>query len=310
MTSTEGFVHPALLYRGAGDYLAGTVPFIQAGLAAGEPVMVAVPGQNLAQIRSALGADSGRVQLHDMSVAGRNPGRILPAVLLAFAAAHPQQRVRIVGEPIWAGRTEVEYPACAQHEALINAAFADRAATILCPYDLTSLDQNAVDDAYRTHPVLLTATERWDSPHYDDPFAVAATFNLPLPPAPSDAATIAIELKTLGEVRHLVSALATGYGMTADRIVDLVIAVNEVASNTVEHTLNTGTLAVWRENGTMVCQLNDSGHIADPLAGRLPVPPDIPEGGRGLVMVNYLCDLVRIHTGPDGTTIRLHMHLA
>jgi hypothetical protein len=42
--SAEPFTHPALFYRGADEYLAGTIPFVRTGLAAGEPVAVAVPG--------------------------------------------------------------------------------------------------------------------------------------------------------------------------------------------------------------------------------------------------------------------------
>jgi hypothetical protein len=82
-----------------------------------------------------------------MTVAGRNPGRIIPTVLLAFANAHPGRRVRLIGEPIWAGRSPVEYPACAQHEALINAAFTGRPATILCPYNTELLDPVWIEDA-------------------------------------------------------------------------------------------------------------------------------------------------------------------
>src|SRR5690349_24474231 len=99
-----------------------------------------------------------------MTEACRNPGRIIPTVLLAFANAHPGRRVRLIGEPIWAGRSDTEYPACAQHEALINTAFTGRPATILCPYNTRLLDPLWVQDAYRTHPVMLTTTRRWDSP--------------------------------------------------------------------------------------------------------------------------------------------------
>jgi hypothetical protein len=97
---------------------------------------VAVPGANRRLIREALGVDAEQVLMRDMTVAGRNPGRIIPTVLLAFADAYPGRRVRLIGEPIWAGRSETEYPACAQHEALINAAFVGRPITILCPYNI------------------------------------------------------------------------------------------------------------------------------------------------------------------------------
>src|SRR5690349_8759819 len=37
-----GFQHQALIYESAEDYLAGTAPYLRAGLEAGQPVLVAV----------------------------------------------------------------------------------------------------------------------------------------------------------------------------------------------------------------------------------------------------------------------------
>lgn len=301
------FTHPALFYAGADEYLAGTLPFINAGLAAGEPVLVAVPGAHLELIRRGLGDDAERVRLRDMAAAGRNPGRIIPGVLLAFAAEHAGRPVRIIGEPIWAARSSTEYPACAQHEALINAAFAGRHATILCPYDVGRLPRQWVADAYRTHPVVEARSTRWSSPHYGDPRAVAADFNRPLPAPPAHARTVAVEQAALPHIRRLVTVEALNAGLDAERVADLTLAVHELAANTVEHSGGTGTLALWRDGDQFCCQLSDGGHIADPLAGRLPVPARQATGGRGLLLVNRLCDLVRIHTRPGGTTIRVHM---
>ena len=304
------FVHPALLYRNDAEYLAGTVPFVRDGLAAGEPVAVAVPGPNLRLIRDALGDDAERVLLRDMTLAGRNPGRIIPTVLLAFADAHPGRRVRLIGEPIWAGRTDTEYPACAQHEALINAAFAGRNATILCPYDTELLHPDWVDDAYRTHPVLWDAGGPFDSAHYQDPVAVAATFNQALPAPPAGAATIAVDLVTLPAARRFVTAHALSAGVEGQRVADLALAVNELAANAVEHGGGTGDLTIWSDREHLICQVTDGGHVSDPLAGRIPVPPDGRGGGRGLLLVNQLCDLVRLHTTPHGTTVRVYLRTA
>lgn len=138
----------------------GTVPFIRDGLAAGEPVAVAVPGPNLRLIVAELGTDAEQVRLLDMTQVGRNPGRIIPGVLRAFADAHPGERVRIIGEPIWVGRTGTEYPACAQHEALINLAFTGQPVTILCPYDADTLDTQD-----------YVGCEVRDSGHITDPLA-------------------------------------------------------------------------------------------------------------------------------------------
>ncbi|MEU7906474.1 anti-sigma factor RsbA family regulatory protein [Actinoplanes sp. NPDC049118] len=300
------FDHPGLLYRDPGEYLSGTTAFVRSALAAGDPVLVAVPGPNLDLLRGALADVAGRVTFADMAVAGRNPGRIIPGVLLAFAAAHPGRRVAIIGEPIWPGRTEFEYPACAAHEALINAVFAGRDAAILCPYDVAGLDGSAVRDAWRTHPVMLERGGRRPSGAYTDPLVTAASFNLPLPPVPPGAAFMEYDSELLlAGVRRFVLGQAAGV-LDADRADDLVLAANELTANTIEHAPGGGRITVWTELGRLVCQIDDDGHLRDPLAGRI-VPLPQTEGGRGLILANQLCDLVRIHTTREGTSIRLHM---
>jgi anti-sigma regulatory factor (Ser/Thr protein kinase) len=302
------FEHPALFYADTAEYLAGTVPYVRAGLAAGEPVLVAVPGEKLEQLRGALGPDADRVELRDMALAGRNPGRIIPTVLLPFAAAHPGRRVRIIGEPIWAGRTDLEYPACAQHEALINAAFDQRDAAILCPYDTGALAPGWISDAARTHPVVWTAAGRRSSPAYPGGVAAAAEFNLPLPEPPPHAVAVRVDFYSLAEIRQFVAKHATSAGLDAERTMDLTLAVNELAANTAEHGGGDGAVTLWVEDTYVACQVTDAGHIANPLAGRIPVPPQQATRGRGLLLVHQVCDLVRIHTTPAGTTIRVQLN--
>lgn len=298
--------HEALVYRTPDELLAATVPFVRAGLGAGEPVLVAVPPASMEPIRSALGDAAGHVRFVDMAEAGRNPGRIIPAVLHAFVSQHAPRRVRIIGEPIWAGRTAAEYPACVQHEALVNLAFADAAAAILCPYDARRLTDAALADAERTHPVIVAGDDRRSSTAYAAPQTVVAEFNWPLAEPAAPPATLIFDADDLPAVRRFVADHAGRAGLAASRIADLEVAVNEVATNTVVHGGGPGTLRVWRERSGLVCEICDPGRLADPLAGRIPPDPD-SEHGRGLLLVNYMCDLVRIHTDRMGTTVRMHM---
>src|SRR5206468_911298 len=140
-----------------------------------------------------------------------------------------------------------------------------------------------------------------------DPVAVAAAFNRPVPDPPAHAATMAVDGTALSAVRRFIAARAEAARLGAERIIDLTIAVSELAANTVEHAGGAGTLAMWVEGGRVVCQVSDAGYLTDPMAGRLPVPPQQPTGGRGLVLVNQLCDLVRIYTRPGATTIRVEL---
>jgi anti-sigma regulatory factor (Ser/Thr protein kinase) len=309
VATASRFDHPALFYRDQRDYLSVTVPFIRDGLAVEEPVMVAVPPANLQLLREALGGDAAEIDLYDMSVAGRNPGRIIADVLLTFADKHAGQRVRIIGEPIWPGRTATEYPACVQHEALINTAFAAKNATILCPYQLRGLSQVVIDDAKRTHPTLWADDDRMSSGHYVSPFDVVESFNVVLPAPPAAAATMAVGGMNLAAVRAFAAVHGGAFGLGDHRLDDAVLVVNELATNTLSHTRGQGTLTAWAERDQVVFQIVDEGHIADPLAGRRLAPAD-QVGGRGLLLVHRLSDLVRIHTRPGQTTVRVYFNLA
>jgi anti-sigma regulatory factor (Ser/Thr protein kinase) len=302
------FDHPALLYRDEHEYLATTVPFVRTAVDVGDPVLVAVPGKNLGLIRDALAGFGDRVLFADMAVRGRNPGRILPTVLLPFAERHRGRHVSIIGEPIWPGRTATERAACAVHEALINTAFEGRPAAVLCPYDAARLDQATVEDAWRTHPEMIDGGERVPSGDYDDPLLVADEVNAPLPAPPAGAAVLAYAgLKDLSEVRAFVRRQA-GALLDGERSHELVLAVHELATNTIKHAGGLGRITMWTEPGLIVCQIDDGGHIADPLAGRN-LPPPMGPSGRGLLLVNQLCDLVRMRSGPGGTTVRIQVAL-
>ncbi|RNG27003.1 sensor histidine kinase [Streptomyces botrytidirepellens] len=304
MCAAEPFAHPALFYRGVREFVAGTVPFIEEGLAAGEPVAVAVPASNIGPLRAELGASAEQVQFTDMSRAGRNPGRIIPQVLRGFADAHPTERVRIIGEPIWPARTPAEYPACVQHEALINKAFRGRKVTILCPYDAVRLNAGWLADAYTTHPVVVVDGREQRSTAYDADGAVSA-FNELLVPPPW-AVVFAFGADRLPGARDLAVELAKRLGLTGERWDDFSLAVTELTTNSVRHGGGSGTVSVWDDGTQIVCEVRDRGWLRDPLAGRRPPQHDEP-GGRGLLTVNNLADLVRVHTGPEGTTVRFYM---
>lgn len=296
----ESFAHPALFYADAGEYLAGTVPFITGGLAAGEPVAVSVPPENLALLRSELGAAAARVRMLDMTEVGRNPGRIIPGVLRAFADGHPGRAVRIIGEPIWARRSAAEYPACVQHEALINHAFAGRRATILCPYDTATLEPRVLADAARTHPILVDANGSRESGEYA-PDEVVADYNLPLE-APAGVISHTVTRADLKQVRRAAEEQALRHGLSRERAEDVMLVVTELATNSVEHGGGLATVLLAAVGDRLVCQVRDRGLVVDPLAGRRPEVPG-QFRGRGLLLVNHLADLVRMHTTPGGTCV-------
>ena len=154
MADVAELKHVGFFYRDQAEYLDQVLGFVRGGLARGEPVLIAVPGPKVGLLENGLASEPGEVLFRDMTDMGRNPARIIPAVR-AFADKHPGQRFRFVGEPIWPERTPEEICEAVKHEALINLAFAQTPAAILCPYDSTRLAPAALTGGRRTHAELL-----------------------------------------------------------------------------------------------------------------------------------------------------------
>jgi anti-sigma regulatory factor (Ser/Thr protein kinase) len=104
--------------------------------------------------------------------------------------------------------------------------------------------------------------------------------------------------------RHTVEQYARSCGLGDEQVEALELAAAELVTNSLRHGGGEGTLAMWTEAGAAVVEFSDAGHLRDPLAGRLPPPPG-QESGRGLYLVNQLCDLVQLRSSSEGTTVRV-----
>jgi anti-sigma regulatory factor (Ser/Thr protein kinase) len=306
-TPPQQFRHLALFYRGRDEYLTALCDFIQSSRARGHAVFAAVPGRQAEQLRRRLSDDSAQVALTDMAEPGRNPARIIPEVL-AFAQSHPGQNVCCVGEPVWPGRTTEEIEEALRHEELVNLAFRDSPVTFLCPYDSVRLPRWVVAGSASTHPSIVTDQREAPSADYLSPVGLPARWEraLPGPPAHAEALSYRDELRS---VRSFVASRAEQAALDSSRISDLVIAVSELAANTVRHTGSDGTVQIWHTAEELICQVSDRGQITDPLAWHR-ARSERMFGGKGLWLVNQLCDLVQARTSSAGTVARLHMRLS
>ncbi len=311
----DAFRHEALLYSGDSEFFAATAAFVREGLAAAEPVLVVVAPVKIEGLRAWLGTDAAeRVRFADMDVVGANPARIIPA-WQAFVDEHGGRggALRGIGEPVAGDLSEAALVECLHHEALVNVAFEESPPWwLLCPYDRASLRAEVIEHAERSHPLLWDGHRHRVSPHCEGIAHVA-------PPAeslpePSVAQVhFPFDAGTLTEVRAFVHRTAAEMGLSRDRATDLAIAAHEAATNSVRHGGGSGAARMWREDQTreeqmVVCEVRDSGRIVDPLVGR--VRPDVDQaGGRGLWIVNQLCDLSQVRTSASGTVVRMSMML-
>lgn len=305
-----GFRHDALFYDGSDGFVDSVLPFIRDGVEADEAILVVVDRTKIERLRAGLDGEAESVRFADMANVGRNPALIISAWRAFVAdASRGDRALRGVGEPIWPGRSPTELVECHLHESLLNLAFADAPPFwLVCPYDTSALEPDVVETAERTHPSVLEAGRRRFSDRYPGLEALAAALDDPLPPPADPATALSFDIDSLVSARTYLSQRAREAGLAPGRVEEIVLAANEVATNSVRHGGGRGTMRTWVDGDVLICEVQDAGSIADPLVGREAPAPN-QRGGRGLWMANQLCDLVQVRSSPDGVVVRLHMHL-
>jgi anti-sigma regulatory factor (Ser/Thr protein kinase) len=304
---TSGYCHEALLYGDQDEFLREVLAFIREGTDRGEPILVAVSMRKTTALKAELGSDADDVAFVDMDSLGWNPARIIPA-WAGFLTNHPGQRVRGIGEPIAPGQDSEKRAECHRHEALLNTAFTDVQFWLLCPYDLSALDPQTVDEARRNHPFVRTNGQSATSPLYPGSQALAEPLTKALRRPPTSSPTLDFGPEEVAEVRQFVADQAQRVGLEAAAIEDLVLAANEVATNSIRHGGGGGTVTAWQDAGWLYCEFSDRGLLTDPLAGRT-LPSIYTDGGRGLWIANQICELVQIRVHESGSQVRLRIPL-
>jgi anti-sigma regulatory factor (Ser/Thr protein kinase) len=307
ITPTSHCRHEAFLYDDLDQFLGGCRRFIDQAIEQKEPVLVVVSDVKIGALSDRL-ADPANVVFADMAEIGRNPGRII-GTWADFLRQHstPGTWVHGIAEPIWAGRTAAELVECQLHEALVNAAFADFDLRLMCPYDLSSLPDEVISEALRTHPLVYEDGRSRRSPLFPGLDALAVPSRAPLPAPPKWAMELSLaSMDDLTRVRRFVACWAVEAGLSASRTEEVVLASNEMATNTLRYG-GAGTVRVWWESGAYLVEFTDSGRIEEAMVGRFPPRADAL-GGRGIWLAHHLCDLVQVRVSEHGNVVRLHAY--
>jgi anti-sigma regulatory factor (Ser/Thr protein kinase) len=306
------FHHEAILHRGGADgFVAYAAPLIERALEEEAPVLVAVSAERIARLREALGSSAELVGFADMVELGTNPARIIPAWKV-FLARHAGRAPALgIGEPVWPGRNAAELDECARHEGLLNLAFNGGGAwRLMCPYDLDGLDDAVIELARHGHPHLIEPHTGRSVPNTDYPSAQIPDwpFEGDLPGPISPVRVLPFGERDLGALRHFVSDWAGEQTLEQEPVEELVLAVNEIATNSIRHGGGSGTLQVWRDDEVLLCEVKDAGHIRNPMLGRVE-PDGLAATSRGLWIANQFCDLVQIRSSEAGSVVRMHKRL-
>jgi anti-sigma regulatory factor (Ser/Thr protein kinase) len=294
-----------VFYRGR-DQLERTARwFVDEGLAAGEPVLIALPRASLELVAPSLDGAAGAVAFEDLTHSGSNPGRMLP--LFQDWVDRHTGLVRVLGEPVWPGRNRAEKVEGLRHESLVNIALADAEMRMLCLYDAERLDADVLSGAEATHPLVVEPDgTRSPSAKYVEPPELHRPERWPLEPPPAEFAMRVFDGDLWG-LRRFVAGDKRVVLLSEGRRHQLLLAVNEAATNALKHGDGRFEVKIWQDGAGVVSEVTGGGWFDDPLAGRLRPPKDAVSG-RGLWLINQLCDMVELRSAEPATVVRMRMY--
>lgn len=302
--------HAAAVVASDEEILASALPFLEAGLAAGDTTVLACPAELAELIRVGLGVPAGT--LENLPRIGLLDTRAPDALtvthrLLERARSTGSGRVRVVGQVQFGDRPRT-WREGARYEAARNVLLARQPLSGLCLYDSRVLPAEVLDAARATHPELLVAGVRRSNPDFADPTDFLRRLPVPREPVESSAPVLAVPAATvLADLRHQLGAALSAHVADADLADDLHLAMSEVAANAFRHGAPPVSVRMWVGPDQLVCETSDRGTaFGDPLAGFQPAHgPDLARGGMGLWLARKLFDHVDLLPGPDGLTVRL-----
>jgi anti-sigma regulatory factor (Ser/Thr protein kinase) len=300
-----GHFHEAGFYGSDAEFLALILPFVEEGLAAGEPVVIGYDDRKSDLLRSRLTDPSSVEFIVDRGLYA-TPTRAIATYrrLFEFHVALGAGQIRIAGDVPHPGNGR-EFEGWDRYECAVNTVWQDFPVWGRCLYDTTTASAAVIDAVERTHPRLLaSAGSRYRSGRFQE---LAEFEALPPVPDPLEAVTPSIELidRPPAEARRALIRIASGR-LEAKTLKELIQAASEAAGNAIYHGEPPVTVRIWATSRRIVVSVHDCGPgPADPLAGLVPATQDPLLPGWGLWLIHQFdIDTALIRSG-DGFTVRL-----
>lgn len=294
----EGYYHETAFYGSDADFQALVVPFVDEGVAAGEPVVVACGETNERLIRERIADPSGVRFLPGADHYARPTEAILEYRKL-FAEYAGVAQIRAVGDVPHPG-TGARWDWWARYEAAANVVYAEYPLWGLCPYDLRTTPPAVLADVRRSHPRVAGA--RAANPDY------RTSWSWPSPaPDPLEAEPPLVDLgdPSPAEARHAVSAACVATRLTRDELDDVIYAASEAVTNALTHGKPPVRLRAWADATHVVVAVSDRGEgPGSPTVGLVPTR-DTTSAGLGLWLTHRTCRAVSLSRDPGGFTIRV-----
>ena len=163
--------HRALVYGSDEEFVDTLAPFVEEGVERSEPVIVSTTSGRAARIRRRLGAAAERVEFRGSAGVYTRPDAALRHFrsFVEDRLAEGASWIRVVGEPVLAGRSAAERRLWFRADSLANLTLASYPVTLFCCYDERSSSEATIRSACATHPETVRNGKTAPSAEYADP---------------------------------------------------------------------------------------------------------------------------------------------
>jgi anti-sigma regulatory factor (Ser/Thr protein kinase) len=302
-----GHFHEAGFYGSDAEFRALTVPFVEEGIAAGEPVIIGYDERKSDLLRSWLTDPSPVEFIGDESLYATPAGAIATyRRLFEFHIAMGAGQIRIAGDvpnPGNGGRFE----GWDRYESAVNTVWEGFPVWGRCLYNTTTTPAAVLDVVERTHPRIISPSgQRRASDRYQN---TEVFEGLPYARDPLEDSAPVVELvnRSAADARHALAEIGRDR-FPATALHDLLIGVSEAVTNAHRHGRPPATVRVWAAPDRIVVTVHDTGRgPADRLAGLVPAPGSTSDRrlGLGLWVMHQLDIDVALRNSDDGFTVRL-----
>lgn len=302
----DPFRHLAISYRDVDGLVVTLAPVLDAALARGEAVLAVVDDVVRAALERHLGDAAAGIVFGEAAqpytYSGQTTAARRAATLRELTA--DGRAALVLCDSTAVGDAD----AWSVLDASSNLALRGLPVTLICLCDAARAVGDTERFLYWNHPELYVGATASPNPRYRPPEKVLTA--VPAPPAPDlgppEAVTAFDGAAALRAVRRETVRRGEEAGLDEDRVDGLVLAVGELASNSIEHGPGHGTLSWWSRPGRLVAQVSDSGRMTTTTPG-LRCPETRSARGRGVWLARQLTDVLHLWTGPAGTHVRLEI---
>lgn len=302
-----GFAHVAVLYESDEQLRDLLSPHLAEALHRREQILAVISEAAQRVLRKAMGEAADRIDWGGPGLSSNRLGRVFGA----FGDYLAQQcragvPTRVIGEP----SSDISPDRLSQYLRYVSMAtevYARYRSPMLFLWDERRYSPEVLAQIRAIHPQLLKSNGTIVNSEYRAPtdFLTASATSAPAVPADPDLDVPLESADSLAELRRRLRSWGAATTLNDTDTDDIVIAVDEIATNALEHGDPPARVRAWSTADAVFIRVDDHGRNGIPQTAGYVRPPTSARRGRGIWMARHLADVLTTHNSPAGTTVAL-----